>query len=184
MKRAFTFIEVILVIALSTLLFLAITSLYQSFTKLYSHESAGYSARTSAGRVVRGVESIVLPASRILASHTFATGTYTTGQETLVVEMQSVDASGTLLAGAYDYAVVYQSGTSVMMRTEARVGSARLSRQVTLGTSVTNLDFTYDNIDVTNAHSVTPTITVLATEGHEQSSMTLTETIRARNLTF
>jgi prepilin-type N-terminal cleavage/methylation domain-containing protein len=184
MNRAFTLIEIILVVALSTLLFLALTSLYHSFTQLYAQESAGYSARTSAGRVIRGVESVVLPASRILSSHTFSTGLYVTGAETLVVEIPSVDEGGSLMVGFYDYAVVYQDGTSALLRIEAGEGSARVSRQVTLGTSILNLDFSYDNIDVTNAHSVTTAITVRAQEGHEQATITLEETVRARNLTL
>jgi prepilin-type N-terminal cleavage/methylation domain-containing protein len=184
MKRAFTLIEIIFVVALSALLFLAVISLYQTFTQLYAGADAGYSARTSAGRVVRAVESIVLPADRILTSHAFSTGTYTTGQETLVVEMPSITSAGAIIAGTYDYAVIYQSGTSVLMRTEVGAGSARNARQITLGTEVTNLDFAYDNADVTNAHSVTPTISVLSKESHQQSAVTLTETVRARNLTF
>lgn len=184
MKKGFTLLETIFVVALSLLLFLAIHSLYTSFSSLYADESAGYAARTSAGSVIRAAESIVLPASRILAAHTFATGTYTTNSATLVVEMLAVDAEGELMTGIYDYAVIYQDASSASLQIEAAAGSARHSRQILLGSSVTDLTFAYDAADVTNAHSVTVSVTVTTTEDHEESTVTLEETIRARNLTL
>lgn len=184
MKKGFTLIETIFVVALSLLLFLTIHSLYTSFSSLYADESAEYSARTGTGGVIRATESIVLPASRILADHTFSTGTYTTNSSALVVEMLAVDAEGELVTGAYDYAVIYRDGSSASLRIEAAAGSSRHSRQILLGSSLTDLTFAYDAADVTNAHSVTVSVTVVATEDHEESTVTLEETIRARNLTL
>ncbi len=180
----FTMLETVFVIGLTVLLMLAIQSLYLSFTRLASEESAEYSARTSAVGTLRTAENIVLPANRVLASHTFTTGTYTTTTETLVVRIPSVTSLGAIIAGVYDYAVIYQSGNSAVFRIEGGQGSARVTRQRTVGSSLTDLTFSYNNADVTQATSVSASVSVSTTEGHGASSISLEETFRMRNLTL
>jgi type II secretory pathway pseudopilin PulG len=184
MNKGFTLLETVFVVALSAFLLFAIQTLYLSFTRLESEESAEYSARGSAVHTLRAVESMVFPANRILASHTFSTGTYTTNSETLVVRIPSVTSTGAIIAGVYDYAVLYQSGASALSRLEAGQGSARQTRERTVGTPLADLTFSYDNADVTNATSVTASISAFANEGHGSASVVLEETFRARNLTL
>ena len=180
----FTMLETVFVIGLTVLLMLAIQSLYLSFTRLASEESAEYSARTSAVGTLRTAENIVLPADRVLASHTFSTGTYTTGAETLVVRIPAIDAAGAIIPTVYDYAVIYQSGASAIFRIEASLRGARQTRERTVGNSVTDLTFSYDNADVTQATTVTADINVSAIDGHGTSALSLEETFRIRNLSL
>lgn len=180
----FTMLETVFVVGLTVFLLFAMQSLYLTFTRLASEESAEYAARASAGGVLRTAENIVLPADRVLASHTFSTGTYSTGAETLVVRLPAIDSGGALIPAVYDYAVIYQSGTAAIFRMEVGVGSARQARERTIGTSLTDLNFSYDNADVTQATSVTTDINVATSDGHGTSILSLEETFRIRNLSL
>ncbi len=182
--RGFTLIETVFVVGLTALLLLAIHSLYFSFTRLASEESAEYDARSDASGVIRSVSNIVIPANRILASHSFTTGSYSTGAETLVVRMPSVDATGAIIAGVFDYAVIYQEDSSAHMRVEAGAGSVRQTREQIIGTSLTDLSFSYNATDVTQATSVTVSVNASVSEGHGNASVPLSLTVRARNLSL
>ncbi len=180
----FTMVETVFVVGLTVFLLFAMQSLYFSFIRLASEESAEYAARASAGGVLRTAENIVLPADRVLASHTFSTGTYTTGAETLVVRIPAIDAAGTIVPAVYDYAVIYQSGSSALLRIEASPRGFRQTRERTIGSSVTDLTFSYNNADVTQATSVTTDINVATSDGHGTSILSLEETFRIRNLSL
>jgi len=161
--RAFTLIETIVVIALFVVMMLALVAMYGDFNKLYLFQQTYSETAGSAGNVVNGMEKIVLPADAVLLSHTFTAGTYTTGSQTLVVEIPSIDAGGIVVSGKYDYAVIYTAGTSVYSLLEPDASSSRVAATKLLSSNISSLTFSYPSADYTQATYVGVSITTQAT---------------------
>jgi prepilin-type N-terminal cleavage/methylation domain-containing protein len=151
----FTLVETIIVIALSTILMLIVASLVYTFSTASSYEQAVVGSSGSTSAVMHELEALVPPASAVLASHTFASGTYTSSATALVLQIPAVDASGAVVAGAYDYAVFYTVGATAYRLLETSVSSARTPGLKTLGMNLGAVSFTYDTGDLTQARTVT-----------------------------
>src|SRR3989338_2469115 len=96
-------------LALSVLLMAALVELYRGYSSLFVLEQLHFTLGTSANRAMTGIQDDARQARQVLASHAISGTTYTTGASTLVLELPSVDAGGTVIAGAFDYAVFYIS---------------------------------------------------------------------------
>ncbi|MGH7175084.1 MAG: PulJ/GspJ family protein [Minisyncoccia bacterium] len=179
--KGFTLLETVLAIALMVLMLAAIARFFVSFNTLYFYEGAARGAQTAAAATVGAVENVLFPADRILSSHTFSAGSYSSNATTLVVEIPSVDSSGNILPSDYDYAAIYLAGGTAYELVEKNAASARRAGTTALG-PVASLSFSYDASDVTQAHQATVTVVSHATGGHATVSATLVETVRGRNL--
>ena len=175
-------VETVITIALSVVMLIAITNLFGTFHVLYTYEQAAKGSSDAASTFVHAVEDLVLPASRILSTHTFPQGTYGSTASALVLELPSLDVSGNILSGHYDYAGFYTSGGIVYRLIEADAASERHSGSTHLGENVVSLTFTYNNPDVFAATDVTVDIIASTTMRGEQAASHLTETLHVRNL--
>ncbi len=182
MKRGYSIIETVVVIAISVVALVALANIYVTFNALYGNQQIFLATAGSAGTVVNALEAAILPADQVLASYTFSGTPYASSATTLVLELPSVDASGDLIAGAKDYIVFYTSGTMLYRLTEAHAGSARASGRKQLSATVSAISFTYDNADMTKATSVTADVQTSAQFKQQTAQGHLTEQIYLRNL--
>jgi hypothetical protein len=159
---AFTLVETVVVVGLFLVVMLALAALYVNFNKLYTYQQTFSDTAGSAGNVVNEMEKIVLPADAVLPSHTFSIGNYSTGAQTLVVEIPSIDASGIVITTKYDYAVIYKSGANMYSRIDPDASSSRAARTKLLSSTISSLTFLYPSADYTQATYVGVTITTQA----------------------
>lgn len=152
--KAFTAVETVIVIGLSLLILLALQNLFFNFNSVLGADGGLISAASGAGRIVREAEAVILPADRVLASHTFSGTVYASGPATLVLELPAVDNTGASVSGKYDYAAVYITGTTAYRLLEADPASARVSGTKQLSTAVQTLAFAYDNADYAQVKKV------------------------------
>jgi len=182
MTRGMTLVEVLVAMAISALLLAALTNLFGTFNALYNYQNASRHTADASGAVLHAVEEAATPADRILSTHDFSGTSYGSNAGSLVLEIPSINASGVLVSGQYDYVAFYRAGTSAYRVTNVSIGSARRSGTTRLGDTVVSLNFTYDNSDVTQAKAVTIDVVASTTVRGAQTTSHLSETLRLRNI--
>jgi hypothetical protein len=154
MTKAFTLIETVIIIAITTMMMLAIVTLYINFNSLYTYQQTFVATTRAAGGAVNAIGAVTLPADQVLVSHAFYSGTISSGMTALALELPSIDSSGNILVGKHDYIGFYLTGTDLYQRIEADTTSARTSSTKRVAALVNALSFTYDNVDFTKVTNV------------------------------
>jgi hypothetical protein len=146
MKRAFTLVETIMVVALAVALVFACTQLYVVYGRSILVEQSSINITLGGSSIMDAVRTAGLQASHVVASHAFSGVTYTSTTTTVVFELPSVDAAGAVITNTYDYIAIFASSTSAYQLTSAAVGSDRVSGQKLLTTSLSALSYTYNSV--------------------------------------
>lgn len=181
-RRAFTLIEIVITIALSVILMLAIAQLYVVYGRVIVFQKSSIDVALGGSGIMDAARAAGLQARHIVAAHTFSGIEYTSGTTTAIFELPAVDASGAILAGAYDYIAISASGTNAYHLTDAAPGSARLSGEKRLTSVLDALSFAYDNPNFPSVASVTVDATTSATRHGETAQTHLRSRIYLRNL--
>ncbi len=182
MTRAFSLIETVIIIALMTIMMLALANLYFNFNSLYAYQQTFVATTRSAGLAINALGAAVLPADQVLISHTFSNGTFSSGTTVLVLELPTVDTSGSVVSGAHDYIAFYLTGTDLYELTAADSTSARTSGTKKIATLVDSLTFTYDNSDFTKVTNVATDIVAKLAIKQGVAQTHLHETFYLRNI--
>ena len=181
MKNGFTLIETVVVIALSASMLGVLSLLIHSFYSAYSYEQSAALSAESARSVIRETESLALAADHVLQSHSFSGTMYTSSSTALILEIPSVDSSGTIVSGAYDYAVFYVQGTSAYRILAANAASKRASGTKKLSGTISSLTFSYNNADFTLVNIVTVDVQVIVQSRGQNSTDHRSEQLYLRN---
>lgn len=180
-SRGFTLAETVIVVGFAAVIMVVIGLLIYMFGKMTSYEQATSLSSGSASAVMREIELLTVPADAVVSSHAFSIGTYTSSASTLVLEIPSIDSTGTTIASTYDYAVFFVSGTNAYRRIEANAASRRTTGTVKLSSTINTLSFTYNNADFTQVSSVTTDVQTRATTRQDTATDHRHETITLRN---
>lgn len=179
--RAFTLIETIVVIGLFVAGFATVVFMYDSFTKVFQLGSATSATTMSARDALLEVEKMVLPASSVLATYAFSSGTYTSATTSLVLEMPAIDTNGSALIGKYDRAAFYVQNGKGYRVLSADASSSRRSGVRQVSDATTTFSFTYDTADKTQATAVTSMVTVTQTIKQSSIDTVASSTVYLRN---
>lgn len=182
MRRGFTLIEVVITVALSLVLVLAVAQLYLVYGRSILSEQSSIDVMLGGGSIVDTVQAAGLQADHIVASHTFAGTNYNSGPTTILFELPAVDASGSIIANTYDYVGVYASGTEVYRVIDAASGSTRASGSKRLTGVLNALLFTYDNANFPAVTSAIVDATTTALSHGQQAQTHIRKNIYLRNL--
>lgn len=183
MTRGFSLMETVIVVGIVALVAVPLTDLLRGYYALFTMQETVVEVDTSASAAIDEVRAAALQANRVVSSHAFSGATYASGTTTLVLRLPSVDASGTILPGAYDYVGFYATGTTAYRATDAAAGSMRQSGTKRLSGVLRSLAFTYNNADVTRATSTAVDVVTHATSSKGQPlERHLSEQIRLRNI--
>jgi hypothetical protein len=159
MTRAFTLMETVITIALSAVIMLAIANLYINFNSLYVYQQTFVATTNAASSAIQALNTAVLPADQVVASHSFGGTTITSSASTLVLEVPSISSTGDIIAGTHDYIAFYRTGTDLYQRTDAGAGSARSASTKRVAALVDATAFSYDTADITQATRVSADVT-------------------------
>lgn len=165
-QKGFSLVEMMLVILLVAAGVIVITNMFISQNRLYQTQNAELEITSSVRTGLDDIDNYVRQANRVVASYS----TYTSGPQVLVLQLQSVNASDQLIAGTYDY-VVYELDNGNLNRmifsnlTSSREGGVKL-----LGTSITTLNFTYNDANFASVTEVSTTITASKSAANQTRS--------------
>ena len=164
--------EVVLVIALVAILSLAIMDMFSGQSKIFNFQNSELTITNDARMALDEVDNYVRGANRVIETY----DTYTTGTTTLLLQMQSLDASGYLIPGTYDIVIAYLDGSRLMLKLIPDVASNRQSFEKMLADNVTGLVFTYNNNDMSLVTEVSEQITL----AHSSTTATRTITVSSK----
>lgn len=181
-NKAFTLIEVLITIALSVVLLLAIEQLYVVYGRIVLFQKSAIDTARGASNILDAARSAGAQAVRVVETHAFSGTSYDSGTTTVLFELPSVDASGTIILGSHDYIGIFASGTDAYRITEVAAGSRRVSGEKRLTGVLDALRFEYDNPSFPSVTSVTVDATTSAAVRDEVAQMHLRERIYLHNL--
>lgn len=178
-STGFSVIEMVIVVPLIAIMafFLSYIGIYHFQT--FNSQSAELNITDYARTALDDIDNYVRQATRVLSSYS----TYTTGTNTLVLQIPSIDSSGQLVAGTYDNAVFYLSGTDLFRRIYPDASSTRSNviQKLASGVNTSNFSFSYDNGDYSLVKQVTTNLTVTQNAGTQVRSITISSQSKLRN---
>lgn len=178
----FTLIEVVIVVAISSVLMLGLLSTFDWQNRVYNLEQAEVLATGSARVALNNMTFSLTQGSNILQSRTINGVNYTTGGTTVVIQIPSYDSSGVLIANTYDHVVYTLSGSNLEQVVELGANSDRPLVNKRLSDKVESFTLSYNNNDPTLASQVTIDLTTRAYYHSDKSaSVHLIETVFLRN---
>jgi len=180
-NQGFTFIEAVFSVAIFIFITLAIFYLYYNYSNIYNYQLVEARVAGSARTAANELQKIALQADKIVASHDFSGHTYSSGLHTLVVEIPSVDGSGNIAAGKYDYAAFYTSGANFFELMQADAASSRPSGLKNLSDAVSTITFTYNNADLGLASKIDADMQMQAMARRQTVAYRLRQELYLRN---
>ncbi|OGE88904.1 MAG: hypothetical protein A3J07_04425 [Candidatus Doudnabacteria bacterium RIFCSPLOWO2_02_FULL_49_13] len=176
-KRGFTLIETIIVIALVAVAGVILSDLFIGQNRLYRSETAELNVTADARAALDDVDNYLRQANRAVASHS----TYSAGPQILILQIQSVDGSGRLVAGTFDYAVYYLSASDLWRQVFPDAASSRPAAAKKLANHINGLVFTYNNPDYSLVTEVQTDLTIQESAGAQTRSITASSKAKLRN---
>ena len=180
-NQGFTFIEAVVSVAIFIFITLAMLYLYYNYSNIYNYQQVEAKVAGSARTAANELQKTTLQADKIVSSHTFSGHAYSTGQNTLVLEIPSIDSSGNIVSGKYDYVVFYASGTNFYELTGADAASSRPSGLKQLSDSVATITFTCNNANLDLADKIDADLQMQTTTRRQTITYHLHQEIYLRN---
>lgn len=181
MRRAFTLIETVVTIAIALVLVLATTQLYVVYGRIILVEQSSIEVTLGGSSIMDATRDAGLQAVRVVETHAFSGVTYTSATSTVIFELPTVDQSGVIVAGSYDYVAIFASSTDVYRIADVAVGSSRSAGQKQLTSVLGALSFIYDSATFSAVTSVLVDATMSATTRGVTTSAHFHEHIYLRN---
>ena len=141
----FTLIEALVAMALIGMVLSVLVAVLFGYNNYVKEQQANIEVVRAASLVIHEFQTLATQANRVVESMTIDGTTYTTGQSAVVLELLSVDGNGSVIYNAYDYAVIYATGTAAIRLLEPNAASARLGGSRTLTAALESLSFFYDS---------------------------------------
>lgn len=181
-KRGFSIIELIFVSAILIFVLGAFAVLYANFSKFYNRQQAEIEMGNSARETAKELQSAVLQASQIVSSHDFSGTAYSTDADTVVLKIPSIDGSGDIVSGNFDYIVFYLTGKNLYRLVEADATSIRSSGRNQISDAVSGLVYTYNNPNLELASKIDVSLQMQTIAGGQTIFYNLNQEIYLRNL--
>jgi prepilin-type N-terminal cleavage/methylation domain-containing protein len=159
--KGLTLIELLIVVAISAVIMIALLSLYMEGQKYFFNEDAKADAIEDSRFPMTWISRDLREALQVVASH----GSYSTDENTVVLEVPSIDpGTGALMTGSQDY-IIYRRNPNYPEKLEriivAAPGTGRQDRTRVMADAVNAFGLTYYKQDgITPATTITDTFIV------------------------
>jgi len=157
-QKGFTLIEILisLSIIIALTFFLAYLVFYQYW--LYNTQNAEIDIINNARLALNTIDDYVRQSNEVLSSYS----TYQTNSQTVILQLNSIDASSQIISGSYDTVVCYLSGTDLLIQLFPDQNSSRVAFTKKLATNidVNNFSFAYDDPNYSSAEQVTTNLAI------------------------
>jgi hypothetical protein len=168
---------VVIVIGLLALVMLVLAQIFLGNNQLYYSQTAELNINYSARQALDDIDLYVRQASTVLPSY----GSYNTGSNTLILEVQSVGASNQLLPGLYDVVVFEMVNSRLVRYVIPSSSSTRTQVTKELATNITDFRFSYDSGDYSAVKTVSTIITLVESALRDSRAITVNSSSSLRN---
>jgi hypothetical protein len=175
-----TLVSVFLVAVLLSILSAMFILLLRSYT-LYNTKGE---LLDTASRIIERIGDAIRPAHGIEATRNIGGTLYTSGGQTIILKISSIDATGTPIAGAFDYLVLTPDvgdPTMLVEITDADAASSRRDGMHPMGQHISDIAFLYDTSSPADSTNVYCTLTVSQVAARTLSSFTFHTNATLRN---
>ncbi len=176
-QKGFTLIEMVVVIAIIGALGMVIAEMYVWQNRLYNVQTSKYAAMNDVRAALDDIDNYVRSSSLVLGTYS----TYTTGTDTLILQIQSINSSNQLLPGTFDTIVYYKTGSELFREVFPDASSSRQAVQKQLAAHVVTLRFTYDNADMAQVTEVDTEFAVTETNQTQNQTISVSSKSHLRN---
>jgi len=183
-NRGLTLIELIIYIAISTLVLTILFELFIQQTRLGNRRASQTDIERSAVTGIEIVKSAIQSANTVVSSHSFDGVAFSSSSSTLILELPSVDSSGDIVSGSSDFMVFFQDQNNqslLKMTTVAGVGSARPSHTRVIANFVDTVQFSYNKGNIVLADTINVSLNTKTVIGTETLYKTTEAKIKIRN---
>lgn len=181
-QKGVTLVEFLIGFAFAGLIGILVAALYFAHFKLFSGQNTAIEVDTQNKLALNEIVNQVREGQQIVTT-CGGCGGDTTSDTILILQLWPLDVNGEPFEPStteYDYIIYKQEPTNytkLMKRTVADVGSSRISSYKLIVSNISNIEFTYNDADVTQANEVVVEITTTGSDF--QKSYTITQSAKA-----
>jgi prepilin-type N-terminal cleavage/methylation domain-containing protein len=183
MRRGFTLLEIIIVLAIALVCFLVILGMYISQSQLFTNESNIAELQTINSIAQETLSGTIEQGMEIIESRTINGTAYASDSDTIIIKLPAYNASKTIINGIYDY-IAFNFDTvnsKIISNTETGTGSARISGEKTVANFVSALNFRYNSNVWTSVNEVEMTLATKKEIGGAEREEQTFKTIQLKN---
>lgn len=143
-------IETIVAIGIAIFIFFIISSIFLAHNKIFNIQTISANNEINNYLALNKIEKITRSANRVLASKIINSVNYNTSNNTLVLELSSIDDNEDIIPDTFDYASFHldnQDQTKLILSLEANALSSRYSGENLVSSSVDKIIFSYNDND-------------------------------------
>lgn len=184
MKRAFTLIELLISIALISIISVILTTLIIRYGIFYERQNVDIAANLDNRFILDDISAQVRQAAKIATSVTIDGQTFATSQTTIVLKLPALDQNGQTMQNIFDYVIFWQDSQDLKNFRKKIVPDLQSTRKVVSQILTSNLKsvvFSYNNPDPTQASTVTATLETIKTQGGQTKEAKDAVQVRLRN---
>lgn len=162
----FTLVEILVVTGLVGILMVIGVAIYLANNRFYETESGEIFSVANTRDAADKISEYGRLAAGLVSSHVYASVTYNTGATAAVFRVPSINSSGQIITGTYDYVVIGrdpENSSRLILILDADPGSSRTERTLQLTDKLAALSFTYDDADPSFAKNMNFEIRVTQT---------------------
>ncbi len=155
--RGVTTLELAVSMAVGAMIFTILGAIFIAQGRYFAIEDAIAETQYNAFQILDTAGLYALSASGVIGSRTINGTAYSTGTSTVVLELPSIDASGTILINTYDYVALGidpSDPSRFVVDIDAGTNSDRVDTTRTPGALVDKLIFRYNTVDTTQATAI------------------------------
>lgn len=185
--KGFTLPEALITLAVSIIAGSLLISILIQNNGLFFQQTSRVEQGLGLNDALSKIRSDIKQAVAVADNYTDGSTTYTTDVDQLVLKIQALDSSGSVIFNVYDYIVYFLDNGNLKVKIFPGAGSSRSSDDKIIAFNVSTVNFEYFDINgvttpAISAVRVKLTLTLTEKAGQADETNTLTTEARLRNI--
>jgi prepilin-type N-terminal cleavage/methylation domain-containing protein len=142
--KGFTLVEILIGVAAAGVIGSILVAFLTQNSRIYTHQNTKVNQGMELNTAFAEIEETIKSGGSVVSQYP-ATGqaTHTTGLNTLVISVPSINAQGAVLQNSYDYVVLYPDAKILRKKVFPDAASSREQVDTVLSTKLSKLEFKY-----------------------------------------
>lgn len=177
-NKGLSLVELLIAVGVLAILMILLTTIFLSQSQNFEYQQTKLLLEGYFEIVLATIKNFVSAADSILSNQNIQGTDYTSGAETLVLRLPSIDSAKKTIAGQYDYAAIFKSGSDIKIVLSPSAQSIRKLENRVLAQYVSWVNFDYGDLAPNLAKTVLFSMTLSKTASRNQI-ITITRSLQA-----